>query len=296
VTDYVDHRLRELQAFEARARGDDPTRPPVRFRSINTQGVPDMLAEQTSEPAPLDRRPRRAAVPAQAVATIHTPLSIVQAALASGNIEMYREAVALAKEMDAFAARKAFDNAMADAKAEIKPVVRSATGHNAKKYADFAAIARAVDPVISRHGLHYRFRTVQTEKTIAVTCVLSHRDGHFEESTLMGPADSSGSKNPIQSIGSTLTYLQRYSLVQALGLAASDDDDGRSSATPAAEPALPPGCITAAQAEEIRNLLDERGITQRAFLQFINLPRIEAIGVEHFDRAVTKIKNLGART
>jgi hypothetical protein len=57
------------------------------------------------------------------VPTVASPLDIVQAALKSGNVEMYREAVALFKELDGLAARKAFDKAMADAKGEI-PIIR----------------------------------------------------------------------------------------------------------------------------------------------------------------------------
>jgi hypothetical protein len=245
--------------------------------------------ERSKEVSPFEPRQRIRNVPAVA-----SPLDIVQNALKSGNVEMYREAVALFKEMDALAARKAFDNAMADARAEIKPIVRNATGHNSKKYADFAAIARAVDPIISKHGLSYRFRTMQTDK-IAVTCILSHRDGHFEESTLVGPADSSGNKNAIQSIGSTLTYLQRYSLVQALGLAASDDDDGQSSEAPAEAAAYepPPGSITQAQADEIRELLESLNVKRPAFLQWIKQRRIEDVPAERFADCIAKIKQVG---
>ena len=63
-----------------------------------------------------------------------------------------------------------------------------------------------------------------------MTCVLSHRDGYSEETTLTAGADDSGKKNSIQAIGSTTTYLQRYTLKLALGLATQDrDDDGASS-------------------------------------------------------------------
>src|ERR1700740_2678956 len=176
-----------------------------------------------------------------------TPLQIVHTALQSGNVEMYREAIALMKEMDGYAARKEFDAAIAAAKAEIPPIQRNATGHNDKRYADFAAIARVVDPILGKHGLSYRFRTVQNER-ISVTCVLSHKAGHFEETTLTGPADTSGNKNAIQAIGSTLTYLQRYSLVQMLGLAAANDDDGHASDTS--------GAISSDQLEQLGALAD----------------------------------------
>ena len=86
-------------------------------------------------------------------------------------------------------ARKAFDDAIAAAKAEIKPIPKNRIGHGDRKYADMAAIAEAVDPIITSHGLSYRYRTVQTDR-ITVTCVLSHRAGHYEETTLVGASRS----------------------------------------------------------------------------------------------------------
>jgi hypothetical protein len=73
--------------------------------------------------------------------------------------------MALGERWDNTQARKAFDMAIAAAKAEIPVVVKNATGHNSKRYADFAAIARAVDPVISKHGLSYRFRTCRPTRS-----------------------------------------------------------------------------------------------------------------------------------
>lgn len=164
-------------------------------------------------------------IPAQSVAL--TPMDMLDRAVASGApIETLERLIALKERWDAHEARKAFDDAVANAKANIKPVVRSTPGHNSKRYADFATIARAVDPVLSQFGLSYRFRSEAGEK-INVTCILSHKLGHSEETTLSGPPDKTGNKNDIQAIGSTLTYLQRYSLVQALGLAASNDDDAK---------------------------------------------------------------------
>lgn len=168
--------------------------------------------------------------PAMPVLNTITPMDMVAQALTSGaSIEVLSKLMDLQERWEKTQARKDFDEAIASAKAEIKPVARNKKGHNDKRYADFSAYAREVDPILAEHGLSYRFRTEQDDR-IKVTCVLSHRGGHSETNTLAGPADSSGSKNAIQAIGSTLTYLQRYTLTQALGLAASDDDDARSSA------------------------------------------------------------------
>lgn len=172
-------------------------------------------------------------------------------------------------------ARQAFDLAISAAKAEIPVVEANRTGHNSKRYADMAAFARAVDPVLGKHGLSYRFRTVQADR-IQVTCILSHREGHSEETTLSGPPDATGSKNAIQAIGSTLTYLQRYSLKQALGLAAADDDDGAKAET---------GVITDAQRDELGALIEATGTDIAQFCGFMRVEALADIPAGQFGRA-----------
>jgi len=136
----------------------------------------------------------------------------------------------------AFEARKAFDAAMAAAKSEIPVILKnrevdftSAKGRTYYKHEDLAGIAKIVDPILAQHGLSYRFNTVTDKDGVTVTCIVSHRDGHSEKNTLNAGSDNSGNKNSIQAIGSTITYLQRYTLKAALGLAASNDDDAASS-------------------------------------------------------------------
>ncbi|MGJ4928121.1 ERF family protein [Bradyrhizobium sp. HKCCYLS2038] len=207
-------------------------------------------------------------------------LDIVRAAMATGNVEMLREAVALAKELDAIAARKAFDRAMSEAKAHI-PVIRknrrvafeSRKGGANTDYAheDMAEIARTVDPILGEHGLSYRFRvSSKIGEPVSVTCIVTHRDGHYEETTLDAGRDDSGNKNAIQGVGSTITYLQRYSLKAALGLAASADDDSRATEAADEPPAYAPlpGSITDEQAAYLREALEAKGASERAFIQF----------------------------
>lgn len=209
-------------------------------------------------------------------------LSIIDRAARDPNVDIDKleRLMRMRQEMADKAARRAFNEAVAEAKTEIAPVVRNKAGHNNKRYADFGAIALAVDPVISRHGLSYRFRTAQTDR-ISVTCVLSHNEGHSEETTLSGPPDASGSKNAIQAIGSTLTYLQRYSLVQALGLAATDDDDGQTAGAS--------GSITDEQAGEIRALMEEVGADVRRFCEYLKVPSIADIPASRFKDAVAAL-------
>jgi hypothetical protein len=202
-----------------------------------------------------------------------TPMNLLQSAVASGNIELAEKLMGLQERWETGQARKAFDEAIAAAKLEIPPVTRTAKGHNDKRYADFAAIAKVVDPILGKHGLSYRYRTTQGDR-ISVTCILSHKAGHSEETTLSGPADTSGNKNAIQAIGSTLTYLQRYSLVQMLGLAAAADDDGKAAANVAT--------ITQEQADKIREVLEANGKDRKAFLKWAKVERIEDIPADTY--------------
>lgn len=214
----------------------------------------------------------------QQTGTAITPMDMLDRAVASGaSVETLDKLMALQDRWERNEARKAFDRAIASAKAEIKPVVRNREGHNSKRYVDFAAIAREVDPVLTRFGLSYRFRTEQTDR-INVTCILFGH-GHSEESRLSGPPDTTGNKNAIQAIGSTLTYLQRYSLVQALGLAAADDDDGKASAA-----------ISEDQADKIRDLLTETKSNADAFLRYVGAESISDIPASKYADAIAKLE------
>jgi hypothetical protein len=192
---------------------------------------------------------------------------------------------------------------MADAKAEI-PVIRKNqhVGFDSRKagasrtdymHEDLAEIARTIDPILGKHGLSYRFRvTSNVNEPVTVTCIISHRDGHFEETTLRAARDDSGNKNAIQQIGSTITYLQRYTLKAALGLAAAKDDDGRSSEQIASdEPAPTSGAITQDQADQLRDALEAKGVSRIGFLQWAKQKRVEDIPAIHFDACKQAIAN-----
>lgn len=216
-----------------------------------------------------------------------TPMAMLDRAVASGaSIEVLERLMGLQERYERNNAKKAFDAAVASAKAEIPVVVKNREGHQNKRYADFAAFARVIDPVLATHGLYYRFRTTQ-DNMIRVACVLSHRDGHSEENSLAAGADTSGSKNAIQAIGSTLTYLQRYTLTQALGLAASEDDDGQ--AAGAAEN------IGDDQLGELQNLAAEVGADVPKFCGFMGVTSLADIKVKDFKKAKAALQSKRGR-
>jgi hypothetical protein len=168
--------------------------------------------------------------------TAPTPHELLSRAVLSGaSIDVVERLAALVERWDDRQCRKAFEDDLASARAEGIPlIVKSQTvdyttpkGRTNYNYENFADVAKVADKVFPRHGIAYRFRTKQEGSRVIVTCVISHKDGYYEENSLGANQDESGNKNSIQAVGSTVTYLERYTLKAALGLAVGHDDDGR---------------------------------------------------------------------
>ena len=154
------------------------------------------------------------------------PMEMLARAVESGMApDVIERLIGFAERIQNTNARMAFDKAMAAAMAKIPVVKKNRDGHGGRRYADIAAIASVVNPILAEYGLSYRYRSKREDNYLLVTCILAHEAGHYEENTLFAPIDNTGSKNPVQAIGSTDTYLRRYTLVQALGIAVGEDDD-----------------------------------------------------------------------
>jgi hypothetical protein len=120
--------------------------------------------------------------------------------------------------------------ALAKAQTEIENAVADSTNpHFRSKYADLASVREAAKP-IAKHGLAVVQQVVSLGSAIGVRTVLLHTSGEWLASTVYVEPDKPGP----QAAGSVITYLRRYSLAAALGIA-QEDDDGN-----AASPAPPP--------------------------------------------------------
>ena len=182
---------------------------------------------------------------------------------------------------------------MSAAKSEI-PVIKKnrKVGFDSKKggartdykYEDMGEIARTVDPVLSKNGLSYRFRTTsEPNAPVTVTCIIAHRGGHSEENTLSAGRDDTGNKNSIQAVGSTVTFLQRYTLKAALGLAASAEDDG-------AAADVPRPFITEQQVDDLDMLIVEVKANKEKFLEAIGIASLADIYADKYQAAVALLE------
>ena len=157
----------------------------------------------------------------------------------NSNLEKLERMLELKERHDAQEAKAAFASAFARASADFPPIPLKGKGHNDKPYATLKDSTMLTRPVLSEHGLALTFAIDTTDK-IKVTAKLMHKAGHHEETSIVLPADTSGSKNAVQAVGSTQTYGQRYTAQAILGLSLGEDteDDGRSSGDPKIAPPI----------------------------------------------------------
>ena len=120
--------------------------------------------------------------------------------------------------------------ALAKAQGAIKGAVKDSTNpHFKSRYADLASIWDACRAALSANGLAVvQMPEAADPGTVALTTTLMHSSGEWVSATVTArlPQD-----NP-QGVGSALTYLRRYALAAAVGVA-PDDDDGNAASTPA---------------------------------------------------------------
>lgn len=127
--------------------------------------------------------------------------------------------------------------ALALAQAEVENATKASTNpHFKSKYADLAEVLNTVRPVYSKHGIAIVQSTGFDGGMVSVTTALVHKEGGYITSV----ASCTPAKTDGQGVGAATTYLRRYSLAAACGVA-QEDDDGNSAAhnRPAAAPAKP---------------------------------------------------------
>lgn len=164
--------------------------------------------------------------------TVQTPTDLISQAIDKGlDVESLGRLMDLQERWQANQARKMFFEAFTNFQAKCpdlrktKKVAFSGTEYH---YAPLADITRQISKELEANKLSYRWEIKDDEKSISVTCLVSHIDGHTERTTMTASPDTSGSKNAIQARGSAIEYMKRYTLIGALGLSTADSDiDGR---------------------------------------------------------------------
>jgi len=173
---------------------------------------------------------------------IESPANLISMAIEKGaSIEQLEKLLALKERWDAAQANKSFLSSMSNFQKDVPAIQKKKqVGYTSKagvlvgyKYAELGEIDESIKASMAANGLSKRWEINEDGEKLICTCIISHVDGHTERTTMSSIKDASGGKNEIQSRASAISYLQRYTLIGALGLTtASEDNDG--DGTPAA--------------------------------------------------------------
>ena len=201
-----------------------------------------------------------------------TPANLLTLAVQQGaSVEQLEKLMTLQERWQAQQARQAYFAALARFQATVPPIPKGRKVEYNRTSYSFAAledIANAIRQAAEDCGLSYRWEVADTAETITVTCIVTHVAGHSERTTMNAAPDDSGAKNVIQQRGSSVTYLQRYTLIGALGLTtAQEDDDGKGAGALNVEDIIAHNEVVRAQWFNIHDIkagLLEGGYIQRA--------------------------------
>lgn len=186
-------------------------------------------------------------------------------------------------------ARELFSAAMAEMQADMPEVVeRGQIKVNdvvRSRYSTFEDINAAVRPVLQKHGFAITFRVKQSDGQIKVTAVLSHKSGHSEDTDIILPSDTSGSKNAVQAVGSAVSYGKRYTMSALLNIATRGEDDD-------AEGAVKIKKVTAFQASTIRQMAGKAPEKTKAWLTE-NYGKAEDVPADDYNWIIETLREAG---
>lgn len=242
------------------------------------------------------------AITAPAESPLMAAAALVQQADGKIDVDKLEALLKVQMQWEANEAKKAYVVAMAKFKENPPKILKDKSvsyavankSPTSYKHASLHNVTSKINTELSKYGLTAAWVTSQDNGKIKVTCVITHADGHSETTCLSAEPDTTGSKNPIQAIGSTVTYLQRYTLLALTGLATADqDDDGAGAAPQEGKPT---------KKDEQNKLVDQAFFDfETANQPYLNenpehvfsIERFKEAIIKHHDRLPTKVEHVG---
>lgn len=191
------------------------------------------------KPARLPAKPKTASV---------MPMLKELIANSPGNVDAVKQLIELQKDIMRTNAEIAFNGAMAELQSQLpvikhtKKIVHKDKGTGELKvissYTPYEDIDKIIRPIYAPLGFSFSFTSSRNDdNTVTYSGTISHVDGHFKTASMVLPADTTGAKNSIQAIGSTVSYAKRYLVTMLLNLVTEgEDDDGAKGGFTIADP------------------------------------------------------------
>lgn len=243
-----------------------------------------------------DRRQKEVSQPP--VLRDDSPAAMMMAAMSRGmgsmDLEKLEKFMELQEKWEKTEAKKAYAKAMTSFKENPPNInkdrhVKYQTDKGVTEY-NHASLANVCDKInihLSAHGLHASWATTQNNGNITVTCTITHNDGHSESTSLTAAPDTTGRKNSIQAVGSTISYLERYTILALTGLATIEmDNDGQRDEVE---------YITDKQISTLRDYFNSLSVDETKFLAYLKAESVETIPAKQYNKAITALKEKEAK-
>jgi hypothetical protein len=150
-------------------------------------------------------------------------------------------------------------------------------------YARYEDIMEAIGPLLADEGFSVSFGTRAIEHGIEISATLAHAMGHTRTAVMPLPFDTSGSKNSIQAVGSTMHYGKRYLLGALLNLVTVGEDDDANA-------------VSLIDERQVNTLLDMfaacgmDSASESKFLQFMGVKTLGDIRRRDYEKAMTALR------
>lgn len=185
--------------------------------------------------------------------------------------------------------------ALAKAQAEMQVAeLSSANPFFKSKYADFTTIVKASRPALTKNGLCVIQQILPNDAFGVLHTILGHSSGQYIESQV----DIKPIKADVQSLGSYITYLKRYSYTALVGITTGDeDDDGEAAMSreskPQAKsqpaPVIEEDCIEKHDEEFLRDALNGFPEMAEDILKKLNYDSLSQIKKSEFKRVLNHV-------
>ena len=155
---------------------------------------------------------------------------IAQAIEKNVPVETMERLLVMRRELKAEYAKEQFDNAMSAFQAACPTITKTKSvftksGVKAYSYAPLEAIVAQVKELLKTYGFSYAVQTETLDGSVKATCIVKHRFGHSESSSIAVPL---GNKTDIMSqtqvVAAALTFAKRYAFCNAFGILTGDED------------------------------------------------------------------------
>lgn len=218
-------------------------------------------------------------------ATQLTPMQMAYQLMTKGaDFAAVKEMLDYGKKLEADAAEKAFNEAMAAAQKDMGVVTTNMANTQTKsRYADYAQLDKALRPIYTKHGFALSFNDGEGAPAdwVRIVCHVTN-SGHTRVYHKDMPADGKGAKGgdvmtKTHAVGAAQSYAMRYLLRMIFNVAVGEEDEDGNT------PKNHGPVISDAQLNELVALAKEAGTTVQELCRVCRVEWLEDLPASQFD-------------